>query len=180
MVYKQKNSTWISASCLSWLPHSFQWEYQIPTKTRSSIVWLEVTSDVTQRVIDARLASTIALFHTMDLRRLAQANAMAPRRLSTPTASRNANYVSTPPSSASSPVTPRTRASYPITRSPLESPSISASLPFDWEAARGLRSPPYSPLGPKRRGVRKSGIDSPDGNATATKRAVRKKSLYER
>ncbi|KAI0281402.1 hypothetical protein BGY98DRAFT_913434 [Russula aff. rugulosa BPL654] len=89
------------------------------------------------------------------------------------------NYASTSPSSAPS-TTPKTRASYPITRSPLESPSISASLPFDWEAARGLRSPPYSPLGPKRRGARKSGIDSPNGNAAATKRAVRKKGLYER
>ncbi len=111
----------------------------------------------------------------MDLRRLAQANAMAdPRRLSHP--STTTNYASTSPSSAPSPVTPRTRASYPITRSP----SISASLPFDWEAARGLRSPPYFPLGPKRRGTRKSGVDSPNGKAAQTKRAVRKKSLYER
>jgi hypothetical protein len=58
--------------------------------------------------------------------------------------------------------------------------SISASLPFDWEAARGLHSPPYSPLGPKPRGAWKSRIDSPNGKATPTKRAVRKKSLYER
>ena len=117
----------------------------------------------------------------MDLRRLAQANAMASptRRLSNPSDSRNTSYISTSSSSGASPVTPRTRASYPITRSPLESPSISASLPFDWEAARGLRSPPYSPLGPKRRGVRKSGLDSPNGKAAA-KRAVRKKSLYEK
>jgi hypothetical protein len=119
-------------------------------------------------------------FNTMDLRRLAQANAMASptRRLSHP--STTTNYASTSLSPAPSPTTSRTRASYPITRSPLESPSISASLPFDWEAARGLRSPPYSPLGPKRRGARKSGIDSPNGMAAPTKRAVRKKSLYER
>ena len=141
--------------------------------------WLKVTSDVTQR--DRREACGLSsLLYTMDLRRLAQANAMGPRRLSTPSANRTTTYVSTPPSPAPSPVTPRTRASYPITRSPLESPSISASLPFDWEAARGLRSPPYSPLGPKRRGARHSGIDSLNGNATATKRAVRKKSLYEK
>jgi hypothetical protein len=118
-------------------------------------------------------------FNTMDLRRLAQANAMASptRRLSHQ--STTTNYATTSPPSVPS-TTPKTRASYPITRSPLESPSISASLPFDWEAARGLRSPPYSPLGPKRRGARKSGIDSPNGNAAATKRAVRKKGLYER
>lgn len=167
----------------SWVPHFFQREYRIPTKTRSPGSWPEVTGDVTERVRDARLAFTIYLahFNTMDLRRLAQANAMAPpRRLSSPSDSRATNYASTSPSSTPAPATPRTRASYPITRSPLESPSISASLPFDWEAARGLRSPPYSPLGPKRRGVRKSGIDSPNGKATSAKRAVRKKRLYER
>jgi len=174
MVYKQKNSTWISAS---WVPHFFQREYRIPTKIRSS---LQVTSDVTERVRrEAR--QPFHHFNTMDLRRLAQANAMAPtRRLSSPSDKRTTNYASTSPSPAPAPVTPRARASYPITRSPLESPSISASLPFDWDAARGLRSPPYSPLGPKRRGVRKSGIDSPNGNATSTKRAVRKKGYYER
>jgi hypothetical protein len=117
----------------------------------------------------------------MDLRRLAQANAMAsPRRLSHPSNNRTSNSTSTPPSSASLPSTPKARASYPITRSPLESPSISASLPFDWEAARGLRSPPYYPLGPKRRGGRNSELDSPSVKGTPSKRAVRKQSLYER
>lgn len=119
--------------------------------------------------------------HIMDLRRLAQANAMAsPRRLSHPSNNRTSNSTSTPPSSASLPTTPKARASYPITRSPLESPSISASLPFDWEAARGLRSPPYYPLGPKRRGGRNSELDSPSVKGTPSKRAVRKQSLYER
>ncbi|KAN0118038.1 hypothetical protein V8E52_005625 [Russula decolorans] len=91
----------------------------------------------------------------MDLRRLAQANAMA---------------------------SPTRRLSHPSTTDArvLPNHSISASLPFDWEAARGLRSPPYSPLGPKPRGAWKSRIDSPNGKATPTKRAVRKKSLYER
>jgi hypothetical protein len=70
--------------------------------------------------------------------------------------------------------------SYPITRSPLESPSISASLPFDWDAARGLRSPPYSALGPRRRGARKSELDSPSGKGTPSKRSVRRQSLYEK
>jgi hypothetical protein len=149
---------------------------------------------VTERVKDAR-QGLLALYlrfsdpthqlafapsHTMDLRRLAQANAMAsPRRLSHPS-----NYRTTAPSTSPSapavPTTPRTRVSYPITRSPLESPSISASLPFDWDAARGLRSPPYSALGPRRRGARKSEPDSPSGKGTPSKRAVRRQSLYER
>ncbi|KAI0302043.1 hypothetical protein BC826DRAFT_1089859 [Russula brevipes] len=102
----------------------------------------------------------------------------SPRRLSHPSNHRTSHSPSTTPSSGPAPpTTPRTRASYPISRSPLESPSISASLPFDWEAARGLRSPPYSPLGPKRRGVRRSDLDSPNGNGTPTKRAVRRRSL---
>ncbi|KAI9509388.1 hypothetical protein F5148DRAFT_768930 [Russula earlei] len=118
----------------------------------------------------------------MDLRRLAQANAMAsPRRLSNTSSHHTTRSTSTTPPSAPAPLpTPRTRTSYPFTRSPLESPSLSASLPFDWEAARGLRSPPYFPLGPKRRSARKSEIDSPNGKATSAKRAVRRKSLYER
>ena len=91
------------------------------------------------------------------------------------------NSTSTPSSPAAPfPSTPKARASYPITRSPLESPSISASLPFDWEAARGLRSPPYYPLGPKRRGGRQSELGSPSLKGTPSKRAVRKQSLYER
>jgi hypothetical protein len=120
----------------------------------------------------------------MDLRRLAQANAMAsPRRYSTPSNHRtiNSTTTTTPPSASAHPVTARPRASYPITRSPLESPSISASLPFDWEAARGLRDPPYSLLSPKRRSVRNSDIGTPNGKGSPTKqRAVRKKSFYEK
>ncbi|KAH9050765.1 hypothetical protein EDB84DRAFT_1584972 [Lactarius hengduanensis] len=115
----------------------------------------------------------------MDLRRLAQANATrrpsssSNRRLSTSTSS-------TPTSAPALPITPRARVSYPIARSPLEYPSISASLPFDWEAARGLRDPPYSPLGPKRREGRTSDFGTPDGKRTPPRRSVRKKSLYER
>jgi hypothetical protein len=117
----------------------------------------------------------------MDLRRLAQANAMSsPRRSSAPFNRRATN--STPPSSSSHSATPRPRVSYPITRSPLESPSISASLPFDWEAARGLRDPPYSLLSPKRRSPRDSEICTPNGKggSPTKQRAVRKKSLYEK
>jgi hypothetical protein len=151
---------------------------------------------VTARVKDARRGDEASLpctssnqltsrplrpLTTMDLRRLAQANAMAsPRRLSNPSNHRTTNSASATSSGPALPTTPRARASYPITRSPLESPSISASLPFDWEAARGLRSPPYYPLGPRRRGVRKSELDSPNGKGTPSKRAVRRQSLYEK
>ncbi|KAI0256704.1 hypothetical protein BJV78DRAFT_1116940 [Lactifluus subvellereus] len=105
----------------------------------------------------------------------------SPRRSSTSSNRRTINSAtSTSPSAPALPITPRSRASYPITRSPLESPSISASLPFDWEAARGLRDPPYSPLSPKRRSVRNSSIGTPDRKGVPTKRAVRKQSLCEK
>jgi len=118
----------------------------------------------------------------MDLRRLAQANAMAsPRRSSSSTNHRLSTSTSSTQTTAPAlPITPRARVSYPIARSPLEYPSISASLPFDWEAARGLRDPPYLPLGPKRRDGRNSDLGTPDGKRTSSRRAVRKKSLYER
>ncbi|KAI9466215.1 hypothetical protein BJY52DRAFT_1143177 [Lactarius psammicola] len=117
----------------------------------------------------------------MDLRRLAQANAMASPRRSSSSANRrmSTSTSSTPTSAPALPITPKTRVSYAISRSPLEYPSISASLPFDWEAARGLRDPPYSPLGPKRREGRNSDFGTPDGKRTS-RRSVRKKSLYER
>jgi hypothetical protein len=151
-----------------------------------------IPSDVTGRVKDARQPCLACLVPSvlrptspvglcaMDLRRLAQANAMAsPRRLSHPSNHRT-TAPTTPTPAPALPTTPRTRASYPITRSPLESPSISASLPFDWDAARGLRSPPYSTFGPRRRGARKSELDSPSGKGTPSKRAVRRQSLYEK
>ncbi|KAI0306568.1 hypothetical protein B0F90DRAFT_1808237 [Multifurca ochricompacta] len=107
----------------------------------------------------------------------------SPRRSSTSSSHRIINSTTTSSTLTSGlplPVTPRARASYPIARSPLESPSISASLPFDWEAVRGLRDPPYFPLGPKRRNARKSDMGTPNGKGTPTQRAVRKKSFYEK
>ncbi|KAH9005160.1 hypothetical protein EDB86DRAFT_2881935 [Lactarius hatsudake] len=116
----------------------------------------------------------------MDLRRLAQANATRRPSSSSNRRLSSTSTPSTPTSAPALPITPRARVSYPIARSPLEYPSISASLPFDWEAARGLRDPPYSPLGPKRREGRTSDFGTPDGKRTSPRRAVRKKSLYER
>ncbi|KAI0062258.1 hypothetical protein BV25DRAFT_1885488 [Artomyces pyxidatus] len=114
----------------------------------------------------------------MDLRRLAQANAMSSPRPSS-SSSANSSGPSTPTSKPTLPITPKTRPSYPISRSPLETPSLSASLPFDWDAARGRREPPYSPLGTRRRGGRKSeaGVGM---KGTPSRRAVRKRSMYEK
>ncbi|KAI6028410.1 hypothetical protein F5J12DRAFT_888935 [Pisolithus orientalis] len=73
------------------------------------------------------------------------------------------------------PVTPRTRVSY--VNSPSTTPSISSNIPFDWEAARSRRPPPYgTPFNGKRK-ARMSNI----GTAAATpKRVVRKKGFVER
>lgn len=71
------------------------------------------------------------------------------------------------------PTTPRPRPSYPIHRSPADTPSISSSVPFDWEAARSRAPPPYA--SPLRTRPRKSvGADTP------RKGIVRKKSVFER
>ncbi|TBU65603.1 hypothetical protein BD310DRAFT_911677 [Dichomitus squalens] len=114
----------------------------------------------------------------MSLRRIAQTNAAvsaSPRMGGTASAS-SAPSPSTPVRGGL-PTTPRTRLVYPI--SPVTSPSLSASQPFDWEAARSRRPPPYAtPLNGKRK-TRQSDVGTP-GKATPGKRVVRKKSLYER
>ncbi|OBZ69216.1 hypothetical protein A0H81_10806 [Grifola frondosa] len=70
--------------------------------------------------------------------------------------------------------TPRTRLIHPAD-SPIRAYSHSASVPFDWVAARSRRSPPYgTPSGGKRRGPRKSELGTP------AKKIVRKKGLVER
>jgi hypothetical protein len=68
------------------------------------------------------------------------------------------------------PVTParKTRHSLVYTHSPLSTPSLSASQPFDWEAAKGHRPPPYqTPNGSRNRRTRMSmgvGTDTPQAN----------------
>ncbi|KAF9246513.1 hypothetical protein BU15DRAFT_70594 [Melanogaster broomeanus] len=103
----------------------------------------------------------------MSLRRFAQANA--------------ANIPGSPhspsprlSSGTQTPVTPRTRVSY--IDSPSTTPSISSSTPFDWEAARSRRPPPYgTPLSAKRK-PRKS---TTNGAASPRKAVIRKKGLVE-
>ncbi|KAI0341814.1 hypothetical protein BDW22DRAFT_1396666 [Trametopsis cervina] len=74
---------------------------------------------------------------------------------------------STPVRGQAGPSTPRTRLVYP--HSPLTSPSLSASTPFDWEAARARRPPPYAtPLAKRTRTPAKK------------ERVIRKKSLIEK
>lgn len=75
------------------------------------------------------------------------------------------------------PSTPRNRPSIGLYRSPASTPSISSSIPFDWEAARSRRPPPYST--PQNK-IRKS-VGVSNGNGTSARKAViRKKSLYEK
>jgi hypothetical protein len=75
------------------------------------------------------------------------------------------------------PTTPRTRPSIGIYRSPASTPSISSSIPFDWEAARAYRPPPYAT--PQNKVRKTAGVSN--GSATPARKAViRKKSLFER
>lgn len=104
----------------------------------------------------------------MGLRRIAQVNA--------------ANIPGSPhppsphlPSGAQTPVTPRTRVSY--LDSPSSTPSISSSTPFDWEAARSRRPPPYAtPLGAKR----KARMSTANAAASPRKAIIRRKGFLER
>ncbi|KAG7092466.1 hypothetical protein E1B28_008818 [Marasmius oreades] len=99
----------------------------------------------------------------MALRRLAQSNNAAASSPSTP------------------PVTPRpttTRQSIGIHHSPASTPSISSSIPFDWEAARLRRPPPYAT--PARNGSRLSRGGATSTGTPARKAIVRKKSFAEK
>ncbi|PFH54347.1 hypothetical protein AMATHDRAFT_135569 [Amanita thiersii Skay4041] len=87
------------------------------------------------------------------------------------------NYAASPTASPSNPSTPRTRP--PVLtayRSPASTSSISASVPFDWDAARSRKPPPYST--PLQNRTRKSFGTAKSGQTR--KGVVRKKSLMER
>lgn len=73
------------------------------------------------------------------------------------------------------PVTPRTRVSY--VNSPSATPSISSSIPFDWEAARSMRPPPY---GTPFSGKRKTRMSTVGTGMATPKRVIRKKGFTER
>ncbi|KAF8350701.1 hypothetical protein F5887DRAFT_1209707 [Amanita rubescens] len=76
------------------------------------------------------------------------------------------------------PVTPRNK---PVIlspyRSPAATPSISSSIPFDWEAARSRKSPPYGT--PFQNRTRKTTVAQTPGSQHR-KAIVRKKGLIER
>ncbi|KAF8636559.1 hypothetical protein AX17_003371 [Amanita inopinata Kibby_2008] len=76
------------------------------------------------------------------------------------------------------PVTPRTRPSIlSAYRSPASTPSISSSVPFDWDAARSRKPPPYStPLQHKSR--KSTGSATP--SVQHRKAVIRKKGIIER
>ncbi|KAF5365663.1 hypothetical protein D9758_003336 [Tetrapyrgos nigripes] len=75
------------------------------------------------------------------------------------------------------PKTPRSRPrpSISIHHSPASTPSISSSVPFDWQAARSLQPPPYQT--PKKSRSSDAVLGTP---RSAKARVVRKKSLSER
>ncbi|KAJ3761460.1 hypothetical protein EV360DRAFT_93003 [Lentinula raphanica] len=117
----------------------------------------------------------------MALRRFAQAN-----NHSTASASRSSGSSNASPAPAPNglPVTPkpRGRISIGIHQSPASTPSISSSIPFDWEAARSRRPPPYAtPLQNRSRGGRNGASNSSSLSGTPARKAViKKKSLVER
>lgn len=128
------------------------------------------------------VCSSSPLSSTMSgLRRLAQTNnnASASPRPVKSVSNSSVPSPSTPIRNGSAaPSTPRTRIVY--ANSPVTSPSLSASLPFDWEAVRSNAPPPYStPTNKRVRDLRKSQVGVAPGTPTR-QRVVRKKSLAER
>ncbi|KAG5727972.1 hypothetical protein E4T56_gene19409 [Termitomyces sp. T112] len=103
----------------------------------------------------------------MSLRRLAQANNAAVHTGSPRSPESNSGKDSP---RMSLPSTPRNRTCISAYRSPASTPSISSSIPFDWEAARSRKPAPYGTLGQNR--VR--------GAGTPVKRVVREKGFVER
>ncbi|KZV69514.1 hypothetical protein PENSPDRAFT_580821 [Peniophora sp. CONT] len=95
----------------------------------------------------------------------------------------NSSGSSTPRSLPTTPVRPRSGYAE-INRSPLLLPSQSASIPFDWDAARGLKEAPYSPRGSTRKARHSEvgvGMNGPPGTpGRKRERVVRKKGLIER
>ncbi|KII88506.1 hypothetical protein PLICRDRAFT_111185 [Plicaturopsis crispa FD-325 SS-3] len=76
------------------------------------------------------------------------------------------------------PVTPRPSSRISYVDSPSSTPSVSSSMPFDWDAARNRKPPPYAtPIQGKRvRALRKS-----EGGGGSPRRAyVKRKGLLER
>ncbi|KAF9052641.1 hypothetical protein BJ165DRAFT_1523417 [Panaeolus papilionaceus] len=69
------------------------------------------------------------------------------------------------------------RLSYGIHRSPADTPSISSSIPFDWDAARSRAPPPYAtPL--KQKSRQSIAVGTPA--APQRKAVVRKKSFFQK
>ena len=106
----------------------------------------------------------------MALRRFAQENnAASPRSPERPNESAPQSPMNGVPS------TPRSRLSYGFHRSPADTPSISSSVPFDWDAARSRGPAPYAtPLKPKGRKSVGTGTPAP------RKAIIRRKGLIER
>ncbi|KAH7871841.1 uncharacterized protein C8R40DRAFT_1120426 [Lentinula edodes] len=117
----------------------------------------------------------------MALRRFAQANNASTASPNRSGASSNASPVSVTPGLPVTPK-PRGRVSIGIHQSPASTPSLSSSIPFDWEAARSRRPPPYaSPSQNRSRGGRNSGSNSSSLNGTPARKAVvKKKSIVEK
>ena len=116
----------------------------------------------------------------MALRRLAQTNnaasATGSPRDKTPRSGSTSGSSSPVTPSHGLPSTPRNRISY--VQSPSATPSISSSIPFDWDAAKSMKPPPYgTPLQEKRKLGRKSVGGS---GGTPRKAVVRKKGIVEK
>ncbi|KIY50836.1 hypothetical protein FISHEDRAFT_38231 [Fistulina hepatica ATCC 64428] len=134
---------------------------------------------------------------TVSLRKLAHGNSAAlatpvksnsstpsTSAATTPALSRTAGTpamspLTTPNGVEASPHTPRKRMSIALQYSPAATPSKASSVPFDWEAARGLKSPPYgSPNGKLK--PRKSAANGRAPGTPVRKAIIRRKGWWQK
>ncbi|KAF9464712.1 hypothetical protein BDZ94DRAFT_1255737 [Collybia nuda] len=117
----------------------------------------------------------------MALRRLAQTNHAA--TVGSPRSPQEASAPDSPagsPMGSMAPTTPRNRVSIGTYRSPASTPSISSSVPFDWDAARSRRPPPYASPLQNNRGRTSMGTGSTTPGTPKRKAVIRKKGILER
>lgn len=118
----------------------------------------------------------------MALRRLAQTN-HAGAASGSPRSPQVASTLGSPagsPMSSTTPSTPRNRVSIGTYRSPASTPSISSSVPFDWDAARSRRPPPYSTPLQNSRGRASAGVGNSIPGTPIRRAVIRKKGIIER
>lgn len=146
-------------------------------KDASNSSYCTVVYETRRRCDSSVSSSASSIFPTTmsTLRRFAQAN-RATQASPGANASGSVSQPATPNAEDTIPITPARKPRVSYVRSPADTPSISSSTPFDWDAVRNKRPPPYgtpprtqTPAGKGQR-----------ANSSQSKRIVKRKGIIER